>query len=161
MKWFTFQEHQSSPIVEAWTAHHLIKELLLFQEAGAGRGLTPIIAQRTVRTTVFRSKQRKQTSDHVPGMFTLSTSTAYCSAHLLLIWTSLFVMTLPRSFYSFETSETDIKQQRERSNFFQQFPKEREGGEGNDPLTSKKSKPKLSKTSSREMSGNHFIGICF
>lgn len=65
---------------------------------------------------------------------------------------------LPRSFYSFETSESDVGPQKE-SSFSQQFPKEKERGGGNDPLTSTKSKPKLSKTSSREMSGKHFIGI--
>lgn len=67
----------------------------------------------------------------------------------------------PRSFYSFETSESDVGQRRERSSFSQQFQKEKEGGGGHDPLTSRKSKPKLNKTSSRELSGKHFIGIYF
>lgn len=68
---------------------------------------------------------------------------------------------LPRSFYSFETSEFDVKPQTARFDFVQQFAKEKEKGGGNDLLTSKKSKPKPSKTSSREMSGNRFIAIFF
>lgn len=72
MRWFTFREHRSSPTVEQWTAHRLIKALLLLPEAGAGRGRTLIIAQRTARTIVCRSKRWKQAPDHVPGMDTLS-----------------------------------------------------------------------------------------
>lgn len=80
------------------------------------------------------------------------------SAYLFSISVSLSAM-LPRSFYSFETSESDVEPQTERSSFFQQFQKEKEVGGGHDPLTSRKSKPKQNKTSSRELSGKHFIGI--
>lgn len=96
MRWFTFQEHQSSPIVEVWTAHRLIKELLLLQKAGTGRGLTLMKTQRTLRTLAPRSKRQKQTSDHVPGMFTLSTSTA----RLVHIYSQFRCLFLNRSIYS-------------------------------------------------------------
>lgn len=63
---------------------------------------------------------------------------------------------LPRSFYSFETSESDDGPHQERSSLLQYFQKEKEGS---DPVTSKKSKHKQSKHSSRELSGKNFIGI--
>lgn len=50
-------------------------------------------------------------------------------------------------------------ERREQSNYFQQLQKEKEGGGANGLPTSRKSKPKLSKTSLRELSGKHFIGI--
>lgn len=63
---------------------------------------------------------------------------------------------LPRSFYSFEASESDDGPHQERSSLLQHFQKEKEGS---DPVTSKKSKHKQSKHSSRELSGKNFIGI--
>lgn len=72
MRWFTSQEHRSSPTVEQWTAHRLIKAWLLLPAAGADRGRTLIIAQRTARTIACRSRRWKQAPDHVPGMDTFS-----------------------------------------------------------------------------------------
>lgn len=66
---------------------------------------------------------------------------------------------LPRSFYSFETSEFDEGPHQERSSLLQNSQKEKEEGGGSDPLTSKKSKHKQSKHSLKELSGKNFIGI--
>lgn len=66
---------------------------------------------------------------------------------------------LPRSFYSFETSESDDGPHQERSSLLQYYQRENEGGGCSDPLISKKSKHKQSKHSSRELSGKNFIGI--
>ncbi|TWW59694.1 TBC1 domain family member 24-like [Takifugu flavidus] len=59
-----------------------------------------------------------------------------------------------RSFYSYEASESDDGPHHERSSLLQHYQKEREGGGGSDPLTSKKSKHKQSKHSSRELRGS-------
>lgn len=68
---------------------------------------------------------------------------------------------IPRSFYSFETSESNVGAQSESSSFFQQYQKEKEGGGGSNPLTHKKSKSKPSKHSSKELSGKNVIGFFF